>query len=93
MEQQALLQVVLPQEQQDQLYQLFVNLALKAVEEVSTANTKRYLTQNELMKLFRCNLEVVNRWKAQGLRYFNKGNSIMYDLEDVHQFIDEKLKR
>lgn len=85
--------VKLPEETEKQIYQLFVSLGMQALEEVQKASYKRYLTQTELMRMMRCNLEVIKEWQAQGLPYFRKGNSIMYDLEDVHQFINDKLKQ
>lgn len=88
-----MIQVTLPQEQEEQLYRLFVNLAMEAFKEVGAVSNKRYYTQNEVMKMFKCNLKLINNWKVQGLRHFRKGNSIMYDIEDIHAFIEQRLKQ
>lgn len=88
---QPQLQVILPQEVQDQIYQLFVVLAREAINEVTNTHRKRYVSQNELCKLMHCSHAVVKEWIAQGLPYFNKGNSIMFVLDEVDTFIRTKL--
>lgn len=85
------LTVILPPELEQQIYQRFVTLAHEAVNEVA-GNHKRYYTQAELMKLFRCSIDVIKDWVNGGLRYFNKGNSIMFDWEDVVMHI-ESIKK
>lgn len=90
-EQPPQLQVILPQEVQDQIYQLFVALATQAINEVDQAHHKRYVSQNELCKMMRCSHGVVKDWIAQGLPYFNKGNAIMFVLDEVDTFIRTKL--
>lgn len=88
---QPRLEVTLPQAQQEQLYELFVQLALNAVNEVDKVKTKPYLNQKELMALFHCGSDVIKGWINQGLPYFEKGNSKMFRMVDVDAFIQEKL--
>lgn len=85
------LQVVLPEHTQEQIYQLFVSLAREATKEVIETSTKKYVTQNELRKLFKCSTQVIKEWIDLGLPYFKKGNSIMFILDEVDQFIKSNL--
>lgn len=85
------LAVFLPEETQAEIYQLFVTLATEAVKEVTKAQYKPYVNQSELCQLLKCNTTLIKEWRDQGLPYFKKGNSIMFVMEEVDQFIRANL--
>lgn len=87
---QAKLAVYLPKELEQQLYAVYAELAEKAVADVTRRITvnDRYLNQGQLCKYFSCSLKVVREWQTQGLKSFRKGREVMFDLKDVHAFLE-----
>jgi excisionase family DNA binding protein len=50
-----------------------------------------YLTPKEAAEVLRVSvgtLEVWRRTGAQDLRFYRRGRNILYDLQDLHQFMD-----
>lgn len=85
--------VYLPPEMEQAVYADFVTLARNAVEEATKSVVKndRYLNQKQLAEYFKCGVGVIADWRAMGLKSFMKGKQVMFDMEDVTQFLD-KLK-
>lgn len=88
------LQVVIPQEQEEQIYMIYLGLASKAVEQATKNVTvnNRYLNKSQLCKYFKCAPKVIDAWIADGLPVFTKGRDIMIDMNDVHEYI-QKIKQ
>lgn len=86
--------VYLPESVQQEIYEELLKLTLQAVEKAkkemkATANT-RYLNKKGLCEYFTCAPRVIEQWQKEGLRSFLKGKEIMFDLKDVHEFLEKK---
>ena len=86
--------VYLPQDVQQEIYNEILALTFTAIEKAknemkATTNT-RYLNKKGLCEYFTCAPRVVEQWQREGLKSFLKGNQIMFDLKDVHEFLEKK---
>lgn len=86
--------VYLPENVQQELYNTLLQLARKAVEkakeEVKATSNTRYLNKKGLCEYFTCAPKVIEQWQREGLRSFLKGKEIMFDINDVHEFLEKK---
>ena len=86
--------VYLPESVQQEIFEELLKLTLQAVEKVKEemqANTNtRYLNKKGLCEYFTCAPRIIEQWQREGLRSFQKGNQIMFDLKDVHEFLEKK---
>ena len=86
--------VYLPESVQQEIYEELLKLTLQAVEKAKKemqANTNtRYLNKKGLCEYFACAPRVIEQWQKEGLRSFLKGKEIMFDLKDVHEFLEKK---
>jgi hypothetical protein len=91
---QTSIPVYLPENVQQQIYQELLELAHKAVkkakEEVKATSNTRYLNKKGLCEYFACAPRVIEQWQKEGLRSFLKGKEIMFDINDVHEFLEKK---
>lgn len=87
---QPQLQVILPKEIEAQIYQMYLSIANKAVDEATKNVTvnKRYLNKKQLAKYFQCSPLVIDDWVRNGLKSFNKGREIMFDMHDVEEYLE-----
>lgn len=86
--------VYLPESVQQEIYEELLKLTLQAVEKAkkemrATTNT-RYLNKKGLCEYFACAPRVIEQWQREGLRSFLKGKEIMFDMQDVHEFLEKK---
>lgn len=86
------LTVYLPLDIEKAVYADFLTLARYAVEETTRSITvnDRYLNQQQLCEYFKCGVEVIRDWRSKGLKSFNKGKEIMFDMKDVATFLDSQ---
>lgn len=42
------------------------------------------------MSILLAPLELIEQWQREGLRSFLKGKEIMFDINDVHEFLEKK---
>ena len=88
------IRVYLPENVQQKIYQEMLELAHKAVEkakeEVKATSNTRYLNKKGLCEYFTCAPRVIEQWQKEGLKSFLKGKEIMFDLKDVHEFLEKK---
>lgn len=84
------LTVYLPPDIEKAVYDDFLTLARYVVEETTRSVTvnDRYLNQQQLCEYFKCGVEVIREWRTKGLKSFNKGKEIMFDMQDVAAFLD-----
>ena len=91
---QTSIPVYLPENVQQELYNTLLQLARKAVEkakeEVKATSNTRYLNKKGLCEYFTCAPRVIEQWQREGLRSFLKGKEIMFDIKDVHEFLEKK---
>lgn len=91
---QTSIPVYLPENVQKKIYQEMLELAHKAVEkaqeEVKATSNTRYLNKKALCEYFTCAPRVIEQWQREGLRSFLKGKEIMFDINDVHEFLEKK---
>ncbi|WP_028125167.1 hypothetical protein [Eremococcus coleocola] len=83
--------VSLPPDQEQQIYSIFLDLAKKAVEEATkkALTNSRYFNQKQLCEYFTCGPAQIREWQALGLKSFHKGKEIMFDINDVHEFLND----
>ena len=86
--------VYLPETVQQEIFEELLKLTLQAVEKAkkemkATTNT-RYLNKKGLCEYFTCAPRVIEQWQREGLRSFLKGKEIMFDINDVHEFLEKK---
>lgn len=87
---QPQLQVILPKEIESQIYQMYLSIARKAVEDAThkvTVNI-RYLNKKQLSEYFQCAPRVIDDWVSRGLKTFVKGRECMFDMRDVEEFLE-----
>lgn len=76
------------------IFEEILELAYKAVEkakeEVKVTTNIRYLNKKGLCEYFTCAPRVVEQWQREGLKSFLKGKEIMFDINDVHDFLEKK---
>ena len=88
------LPVFLPENVQEKIFEEILELAYKAVEkakkEVKATTNTRYLNKKGLCEYFTCAPRVIEQWQREGLRSFLKGKEIMFDMQDVHDFLEKK---
>lgn len=86
--------VYLPDNVQQELYNTVLQLARKAVDtakqEIKVNVNTRYLNKKGLCEYFTCAPRVIEQWQREGLRSFLKGKEIMFDINDVHEFLEKK---
>ena len=86
--------VYLPDNVQQELYNTVLQLARKAVDtakqEIKVNVNTRYLNKKGLCEYFTCAPKVIEQWQREGLRSFLKGKEIMFDINDVHEFLEKK---
>ena len=86
--------VYLPESVQQEIFEELLKLTLQAVEKAKKekqANTNtRYLNKKGLCEYFTCAPRVIEQWQKEGLRSFYKGKQIMFDINDVHEFLEKK---
>ncbi len=86
--------VYLPENVQQELYNTVLQLARKAVDtakqEIKVNVNTRYLNKKGLCEYFTCAPKVIEQWQREGLRSFLKGKEIMFDINDVHEFLEKK---
>ena len=86
--------VYLPESVQKEIYEELLKLTLQAVEkakkEVKAPTNTRYLNKKGLCEYFTCAPRVIEQWQKEGLKSFLKGKEIMFDLKDVHEFLEKK---
>jgi len=86
--------VYLPESVQQEIYEELLKLTLQAVEkakkEVKATTNTRYLNKKGLCEYFTCAPRVIEQWQKEGLKSFLKGKEIMFDINDVHEFLEKK---
>ena len=86
--------VYLPESVQKEIYEELLKLTLQAVEkakkEVKVTTNTRYLNKKGLCEYFACAPRVIEQWQREGLKSFLKGKEIMFDINDVHEFLEKK---
>lgn len=86
--------VYLPESVQQEIFEELLKLTLQAVEKAKKemqANTNtRYLNKKGLCEYFTCAPRVIEQWQREVLRSFLKGKEIMFDIKDVHEFLEKK---
>nr|DAS76552.1 MAG TPA: DNA packaging protein [Caudoviricetes sp.] len=86
--------VYLPESVQQEIFEELLKLTLQAVEkakkEVKATTNTRYLNKKGLCEYFTCAPRVIEQWQKEGLKSFLKGKEIMFDLKDVHEFLEKK---
>ena len=86
--------VYLPESVQQEIFEELLKLTLQAVEkakkEVKATTNTRYLNKKGLCEYFTCAPRVIEQWQKEGLRSFYKGKQIMFDINDVHEFLEKK---
>ena len=86
--------VYLPESVQQEIFEELLKLTLQAVEkakkEVKATTNTRYLNKKGLCEYFTCAPKVIEQWQREGLRSFLKGKEIMFDINDVHEFLEKK---
>lgn len=86
--------VYLPDNVQQELYNTVLQLARKAVDtakqEIKVNINTRYLNKKGLCEYFTCAPRLIEQWQREGLRSFLKGKEIMFDINDVHEFLEKK---
>lgn len=86
--------VYLPETVQQEIFEELLKLTLQAVEkakkEVKVTTNTRYLNKKGLCEYFTCAPRVVEQWQREGLKSFLKGKEIMFDMQDVHDFLEKK---
>lgn len=86
--------VYLPDDVQKVIYSNMLQLARKAIEtakeEMKVNVNTRYLNKKGLCEYFTCAPKVIEDWQREGLKSFQKGKEIMFDIYDVHKFLDKK---
>ena len=91
---QTSIPVYLPENVQQQIYREMLELTHKAVEkaqeEVKATSNTRYLNKKALCEYFTCAPRIIEQWQKEGLRSFLKGKEIMFDINDVHEFLEKK---
>ena len=91
---QTSIPVYLPESVQQELYNTVLQLARKAVDtakqEIKVNVNTRYLNKKGLCEYFTCAPKVIEQWQREGLRSFLKGKEIMFDINDVHEFLEKK---
>lgn len=91
---QANIPVYLPENVQQKIYQEMLEIAYKAVEkakeEIKATSNTRYLNKKGLCEYFTCAPKVIEQRQREGLRSFLKGKEIMFDINDVHEFLEKK---
>lgn len=86
--------VYLPDSVQHELYNIMLQVARNAVDtalqEIKFNVNTRYMNKKGLCEYFSCAPRVVEDWQREGLKSFQKGKEIMFDIYDVHKFLDKK---
>lgn len=86
--------VYLPESVQQEIFEELLKLTLQAVEkakkEVKATTNTRYLNKKGLCEYFTCAPRVIEQWQREGLKSFLKGKEIMFDMQDVHDFLEKK---
>lgn len=86
--------VYLPESVQQEIFDELLKLTLQAVEkakkEVKVTTNTRYLNKKGLCEYFACAPRVIEQWQREGLKSFLKGKEIMFDMQDVHDFLEKK---
>lgn len=86
--------VYLPESVQKEIFEELLKLTLQAVEkakkEMKASTNTRYLNKKGLCEYFTCAPRVIEQWQREGLRSFLKGKEIMFDINDVHEFLEKK---
>lgn len=86
--------VYLPDNVQQELYNIMLQVARNAVDtalqEIKFNVNTRYMNKKGLCEYFSCAPRVVEDWQRDGLKSFQKGKEIMFDIYDVHKFLDKK---
>ena len=86
--------VYLPDNVQREIYNILLQLARKAVDtakqEIKVNVNTRYMNKKGLCEYFNCAPKVIEDWQKEGLNSFQKGKEIMFDIYDVHKFLDKK---
>lgn len=86
--------VYLPDSVQQELYNIMLQVARNAVDtalqEIKFNVNTRYMNKKGLCEYFSCAPRVVEDWQRDGLKSFQKGKEIMFDIYDVHKFLDKK---
>ena len=86
--------VYLPESVQQEIFEELLKLTLQAVEkakkEVKATTNTRYLNKKGLCEYFTCAPRVIEQWQKEGLKSFLKGKEIMFDINDVHEFLENK---
>ena len=74
----------------EELLKLTLQAVEKAKKEVKATTNTRYLNKKGLCEYFTCAPRVIEQWQKEGLKSFLKGKEIMFDLKDVHEFLEKK---
>ena len=86
--------VYLPDNVQQEIYNIMLQIARNAVDmalqEIKCNVNTRYMNKKGLCEYFSCAPRVVEDWQREGLKSFQKGKEIMFDIYDVHRFLDKK---
>lgn len=86
--------VYLPESVQQEIFEELLKLTSQAVEkakkEVKATTNTRYLNKKGLCEYFTCAPRVIEQWQREGLKSFLKGKEIMFDMQDVHEFLEKK---
>lgn len=91
---QTAIPVYLPESVQQEIFEELLKLTLQAVEktkkEMKVSTNTRYLNKKGLCEYFTCAPRIIEQWQKEGLKSFLKGKEIMFDMQDVHDFLEKK---
>lgn len=54
---------------------------------------ERFLTTEELCKLFRVTRTTMLRWRREGMPYYGKGKALRYKVSEVEEWLKEQTKK
>lgn len=54
---------------------------------------KKYLTTNDVMKMFSVTRLTVNNWRKRGLKFKKIGSLVRFELEDINKFVEEENEK
>ena len=69
-----------------------LKLAEQIAQQKIEQQQKRWLTQTEVRKLYRCTHNDVTEWERLGLTKRKQGRSYYYDLKEVEEFLLSQKK-
>lgn len=54
---------------------------------------KKYLTTNDVMKMFSVTRLTVTNWRKRGLKFKKIGSLVRFELEDINNFVEKENEK